>query len=208
MLPAGRGLRPQPCTGPGTRSLPQPGPRARPASRPRSSSGCSLPSPAPRAILHTYWCAYCSSRAVGFGERKSWPQPSGVRDGQNCQCPCAAVTQACGPGALTLSAPAPSFLIRTTAIAAQACVPHGWSVSTAHTGKVRRDRVRSCPTWPSGSARSFRENQARGSIYSQGAELLFVTEHKKRLPESTGTAYLPGSAVGGGAEGAAWLSPG
>lgn len=80
-FPAGRGVRPQPRTGaaafsqPGTRSLPQPGPCARPASWPWSSSGCSLPSPAPQASLRTYWCAYCSSRAAQRGSCSARPWP-------------------------------------------------------------------------------------------------------------------------------------
>lgn len=35
------------------------------ASWPWSSSGHSLPCPVPRASLHTYWCACCSSCAAG-----------------------------------------------------------------------------------------------------------------------------------------------
>lgn len=81
-LPAGRGVRPQPHAGTatafswsGTRSPPQPGPCARPASWPSSSWGCSLPSPGPRASLRTYWCAYCSSRAAQRGSCSARPWP-------------------------------------------------------------------------------------------------------------------------------------
>lgn len=64
---------------PGARGLPglvlAPGP----ASGPWSSSGCSPPSPAPRASLRTCWCACCSSHAAGWG-REARPEPSGGRD--------------------------------------------------------------------------------------------------------------------------------
>lgn len=63
-------------------------------------------------VLHVLW---------GLGSRKSWPQPSGIRDRQSFQSPCAGVNQPCMLRALT--PPSPDFLIYEMAIAARACFP-------------------------------------------------------------------------------------
>lgn len=91
--------------------LPPPGPGTRSllslvvawlASWPCFSLGCSLPSPAPRASLHTCWCVCCSSHAAGSRERGVTTSAL-THPRKNWQCPWASVSQPC-----TLRAPAPS----------------------------------------------------------------------------------------------------